>query len=68
MPAWMIIAIYRQPGSCLKEKIIGAFKPQKDWGPTDPLLRERYLKEIEMEKLKDTETGFFAFIKSNICG
>ncbi|KAL5286669.1 hypothetical protein ACFFRR_007967 [Megaselia abdita] len=68
MPIWAVIAIYRQPGGNLKEKIVKAFKPQKDWGPTDPIIREKYLKEIELEKSKETGRGFFAFIKNNVCG
>lgn len=68
MPIWAVIAVYRQPGDSWKVKFVDAFKPQKDWGPTDPLLREQYLKEIELEKSKETESGVFAFIKSNICG
>lgn len=63
-----MIAVYRQSGSSLKVKFVNAFKPQKDWGPTDPLLREQYLKEIELEESFETESGLFAFIKNNVCG
>uniref|UniRef100_T1GY81 Sodium-dependent nutrient amino acid transporter 1 n=1 Tax=Megaselia scalaris TaxID=36166 RepID=T1GY81_MEGSC len=67
LPIWAIVAIYRQPEDSLKEKIFQAFSPKKDWGPTDPLLREKYLKEMSLETSR-TEDGFLSFVKNNVIG
>lgn len=67
MPIWAIVAVYRQPEDSLKKKILKAFSPKKDWGPTDPLLREKYEKEIALETSR-SDGGFFAFLKNNVCG
>ncbi|SPP89866.1 sodium-dependent nutrient amino acid transporter 1 isoform X2 [Drosophila guanche] len=68
LPAWMIMAIVRDPGKTFSEKISGAFKPYKDWGPLDPLLREQYHKKIENELTPKRGQGVWAAIKQNIYG
>ncbi|EDW02819.1 GH10830 [Drosophila grimshawi] len=68
LPFWMLIAVFREPGSTLGEKIRGAFRPKKNWGPSDPLLREQYNKKIEHELTPKRGQGFWASIKQNIFG
>ncbi|BFF93232.1 sodium-dependent nutrient amino acid transporter 1 [Drosophila madeirensis] len=68
LPAWMIVAIVRDPGKTFSEKISGAFKPYRNWGPLDPLLREQYHKEIENELTPKRGQGVWAAIKQNIFG
>ncbi|KAH8393523.1 hypothetical protein KR200_004126 [Drosophila serrata] len=68
LPIWMIVAIIRDPGQSLGEKIRGAFTPKKNWGPTDPLLREQYNKEIENDLTPKRGKGIWAAIKQNIFG
>lgn len=68
LPIWMVVAIVREPGNTLGEKIRGAFRPKKHWGPSDPLLREQYNKEIEHELTPKRGQGFWASIKQNILG
>ncbi|XP_030241857.1 sodium-dependent nutrient amino acid transporter 1 isoform X2 [Drosophila navojoa] len=68
LPLWMLVAIIREPGNTLGEKICGAFRPKKNWGPTDPLLREQYNKQIEHELMPKRGQGFWASIKQNIFG
>ncbi|XP_030377442.1 sodium-dependent nutrient amino acid transporter 1 isoform X2 [Scaptodrosophila lebanonensis] len=68
LPLWMIIAIIRDPGKTLSEKIRGAFSPKKNWGPADPILREQYNKEIENELMPKRGRGFWPSIKQNIFG
>ncbi|XP_017068126.2 sodium-dependent nutrient amino acid transporter 1 [Drosophila eugracilis] len=68
LPLWMIVAIIRDPGQSLGAKIRGAFTPKKNWGPTDPLLREQYHKEIENELIPKRGQGVWAAIKQNIFG
>lgn len=64
----MIVAIVRDPGQTLGAKIRGAFTPKKNWGPSDPLLREQYHKEIENELTPKRGQGIWAAIKQNIFG
>ncbi|KAH8266665.1 hypothetical protein KR018_008020 [Drosophila ironensis] len=68
LPIWMIVAIIRDPGRGLGQKIRGAFTPKKNWGPMDPLLREQYHKEIENELTPLRGQGVWAAIKQNIFG
>ncbi|XP_043652864.1 sodium-dependent nutrient amino acid transporter 1 isoform X2 [Drosophila teissieri] len=68
LPIWMIVAIVRDPGQSLGAKIRGAFTPKKNWGPSDPLLREQYHKEIENELTPKRGQGVWAAIKQNIFG
>eukprot|EP00099_Drosophila_melanogaster_P000028 NP_001014484.2 uncharacterized protein Dmel_CG15279, isoform D [Drosophila melanogaster] len=68
LPIWMIVAIVRDPGQTLGAKIRGAFTPKKNWGPSDPLLREQYHKEIENELTPKRGQGIWAAIKQNIFG
>ncbi|XP_023170220.1 sodium-dependent nutrient amino acid transporter 1 isoform X2 [Drosophila hydei] len=68
LPLWMLVAIIREPGNTLGEKIRGAFRPKKNWGPSDPLLREQYNKQIEHELMPKRGQGFWASIKQNIFG
>ncbi|XP_017117023.1 sodium-dependent nutrient amino acid transporter 1 isoform X1 [Drosophila elegans] len=68
LPIWMIVAIIRDPGQSVGEKIRGAFTPKKNWGPIDPLLREQYNKEIENELTPKRGQGIWAAIKQNIFG
>ncbi|XP_064553958.1 sodium-dependent nutrient amino acid transporter 1 isoform X1 [Drosophila montana] len=68
LPFWMLVAIIREPGNTWREKIRGAFKPKKNWGPSDPLLREQYNKKIEHELTPKRGQGFWASIKQNILG
>lgn len=68
LPIWMFVAIVREPGNTLGEKIRGAFRPKKNWGPMDPLLREQYNKEIENELMPKRGKGFWSSIKQNIFG
>ncbi|KRG02916.1 sodium-dependent nutrient amino acid transporter 1 isoform X2 [Drosophila mojavensis] len=68
LPLWMLVAIIREPGNTLGEKICGAFRPKKNWGPSDPLLREQYNKQIEHELMPKRGQGFWASIKQNIMG
>lgn len=68
LPIWMIVAIIRDPGESLWEKIRGAFTPKKNWGPLDPLLREQYNKEIENDLTPKRGKGIWAAIKQNIFG
>ncbi|XP_034097312.1 sodium-dependent nutrient amino acid transporter 1 isoform X1 [Drosophila albomicans] len=68
LPIWMIVAIIREPGSTLGEKVRGAFRPKKNWGPMDPLLREQYNKEIQHELIPKRGRGFWASIRQNIFG
>ncbi|XP_017860214.1 PREDICTED: sodium-dependent nutrient amino acid transporter 1 isoform X1 [Drosophila arizonae] len=68
LPLWMLVAIIREPGNTLGEKICGAFRPKKNWGPSDPLLREQYNKQIEHELMPKRGQGFWGSIKQNILG
>ncbi|XP_017154046.1 sodium-dependent nutrient amino acid transporter 1 isoform X1 [Drosophila miranda] len=68
LPVWMIVAIVRDPGRTLGEKITGAFTPTKNWGPLDPLLREQYHKEIDNELTPKRGQGVWPAIKQNIFG
>ncbi|XP_017855353.1 sodium-dependent nutrient amino acid transporter 1 isoform X3 [Drosophila busckii] len=68
LPLWMFVAIVRDPGVTLSEKIRGAFRPKKNWGPSDPLLREQYNKQIEHELMPKRGKGFWSSIKQNIFG
>lgn len=46
LPIWAFVAIIRQDGLTWSEKIRGAFRPTKKWGPTDPILFEKYQKYL----------------------
>lgn len=50
LPIWLLVAIIRYPGNSWSEKVAGAFRPTRKWGPTDTQLREQYKKSLE-EKL-----------------
>uniref|UniRef100_A0A1A9W8D8 Transporter n=1 Tax=Glossina brevipalpis TaxID=37001 RepID=A0A1A9W8D8_9MUSC len=68
LPLWLIVAIIRDPGVTWREKFIGAFKPKKDWGPSDPLLREQYNKAMDNESIANQGLGCCGWIKKNIFG
>lgn len=68
VPIWMVVAIIRQPGDTLGEKVRGSFRPKADWGPREPLLREQYNKELENENIIRSQLGFWGKIKRNILG
>lgn len=42
LPLWAGIAVYRQEGKTMMEKIRGAIKPTADWGPLDPDINRKY--------------------------
>ncbi|XP_037826010.1 sodium-dependent nutrient amino acid transporter 1 isoform X2 [Lucilia sericata] len=68
LPIWVVVAAIRTPGATWGEKLRGAFKPKHDWGPTDPLLREQYNKEIANEAIANEGLGCWGSIKKNIFG
>ncbi|XP_017475721.1 PREDICTED: sodium-dependent nutrient amino acid transporter 1 isoform X1 [Rhagoletis zephyria] len=64
VPLWAIVAIVRQPGESVNEKVRGAFRPVRNWGPSDPLLREQYNKNLANES-NSMGTGCWAKVKKN---
>ncbi|XP_037946222.1 sodium-dependent nutrient amino acid transporter 1-like isoform X2 [Teleopsis dalmanni] len=68
VPIWMCVAIIRDPGTTLAEKIRGAFSPKPNWGPSDPLLREQYKKERDNDSFITKDSSIYGTIKKNICG
>ncbi|XP_065367457.1 sodium-dependent nutrient amino acid transporter 1 isoform X1 [Calliphora vicina] len=68
IPIWIVVAAIRAPGSTWGEKLRNSFKPKHDWGPTDPLLREQYNKEIDNESIANQGLGCWGSIKKNIFG
>ncbi|KAI1284868.1 Sodium- and chloride-dependent glycine transporter 2 [Halotydeus destructor] len=42
IPLWIIITIYKKPGS-FKQKLVNAFSPTSDWGPSDTSHLKEYL-------------------------
>ncbi|XP_054737450.1 sodium-dependent nutrient amino acid transporter 1-like isoform X2 [Anastrepha obliqua] len=67
VPIWAVVAIVRHPGGTLSEKVRGAFRPVSSWGPSDPLLREQYNKELANDSSSNT-TGCWNKVKKNFCG
>lgn len=70
LPVWAFYAIIKQSGNTWSEKIISAFKPIKNWGPSDPKIYEqykKYLQESENEQMFQ-KTGIFYRFKRNIFG
>ncbi|XP_069965295.1 sodium-dependent nutrient amino acid transporter 1 isoform X3 [Bactrocera oleae] len=65
VPIWAIVAIIRQPGESLTEKVYGAFRPVGNWGPSDPLLREQYNKDRAHDS---SNTSCWSKIKKNLTG
>ncbi|XP_037916673.1 sodium-dependent nutrient amino acid transporter 1-like isoform X1 [Hermetia illucens] len=53
LPIWICVAVIRQPGDSLGEKFRGAFRPTRNWGPTDPATLERYRKFYAEEEEED---------------
>lgn len=56
IPLWVIIIIYKQDGSCFKEKFKLALKSTSEWGPNDSELKEilkENFKKDSMEKFND---------------
>ncbi|TMW48588.1 hypothetical protein DOY81_006326 [Sarcophaga bullata] len=68
LPLWIVVGVIRAPGDSWCEKFRAAFKPKHDWGPTDPLLREQYNKEIDNESIASQSLGCWGTIKKNIMG
>lgn len=68
LPIWMAVGVIRAPGNSWSEKFRASFKPKHDWGPTDPLLREQYNKEIDNESIASQGLGCWGTIKKNIMG
>lgn len=46
LPLWATHAVIKQKGDTWGEKIRAAFQPNSNWGPTDPVRKEKYLKYI----------------------
>ncbi|XP_011206929.2 sodium-dependent nutrient amino acid transporter 1 isoform X2 [Bactrocera dorsalis] len=67
VPIWAIVAIIRQPGESLTEKVHGAFRPVSNWGPSDPLLREQYNKDLAHDN-DSSNTSCWSKIKKNLTG
>ncbi|XP_050322560.1 sodium-dependent nutrient amino acid transporter 1 isoform X1 [Bactrocera neohumeralis] len=67
VPIWAIVAIIRQPGKSLTEKVHGAFRPESNWGPSDPLLREQYNKDVAHGN-DLSNTSCWSKIKKNLTG
>lgn len=43
LPLWACIAVYKEEGFTVKEKILNATKPKADWGPMKPEINQRYV-------------------------
>ncbi|XP_011189046.1 sodium-dependent nutrient amino acid transporter 1 isoform X2 [Zeugodacus cucurbitae] len=67
VPIWAVVAIIRQPGESLSEKVHGAFRPVRNWGPSDPLLREQYNKDLAHDN-DSSDTSCWSKIKRNFTG
>ncbi|XP_039953950.1 sodium-dependent nutrient amino acid transporter 1 isoform X2 [Bactrocera tryoni] len=67
VPIWAIVAIIRQPGKSLTEKVHGAFRPESNWGPSDHLLREQYNKDVAHGN-DLSNTSCWSKIKKNLTG
>ncbi|XP_055854042.1 sodium-dependent nutrient amino acid transporter 1 isoform X2 [Episyrphus balteatus] len=68
VPIWACVAIVKQPGDTLMEKVRGAFRPKANWGPNDLVLREQYHKEMAIYKDSTRNLGFFGSIRQNLFG
>uniref|UniRef100_A0A1I8P2A2 Transporter n=1 Tax=Stomoxys calcitrans TaxID=35570 RepID=A0A1I8P2A2_STOCA len=68
VPIWIVVGTIRAPGSSWTMKLKNAFKPTNDWGPSDPLLREQYNKEIANEAISNQNLGCLGYIRKNIFG
>lgn len=66
VPIWACVAIIRQPGDTFQEKFVGAFKPKAKWGPTDPVLNEKYRKFLATSEEQHKNKGILYRIRSNI--
>lgn len=68
LPIWIVVGAIRAPGATWIEKLRNSFKPKHDWGPTDPLLREQYNKEIANDSIANEGLCCWGYIKKNIFG
>ncbi|GFY35795.1 sodium-and chloride-dependent glycine transporter 2 [Trichonephila clavipes] len=50
----MVIAIWNQPGSTIKEKFLRAIKPTEEWGPSDDLIKEYYKAHMDGQQRSAT--------------
>ncbi|XP_004520940.1 sodium-dependent nutrient amino acid transporter 1 isoform X1 [Ceratitis capitata] len=67
VPIWAVVAIVRQPGESLREKVSGAFQPVSSWGPSDPLLREQYNKDLANDNVTK-DLSCWGKVKKNFSG
>uniref|UniRef100_W8AWS8 Transporter n=2 Tax=Ceratitis capitata TaxID=7213 RepID=W8AWS8_CERCA len=67
VPIWAVVAIVRQPGESLREKVSGAFQPVSSWGPSDPLLREQYNKDLANDNVTKN-LSCWGKVKKNFSG
>lgn len=69
VPLWAIYAVLKQKGDTWGEKIRAAFQPNAEWGPTDPVRKEKYLKYIanwQSEMAASPPTNVWQKIKRKI--
>lgn len=71
LPLWAVIAVIKQKGDTLSEKIRSAFRPSPKWGPKDPVTLEKYQKYIanwRNEITANPPRNILQKIKQNIYG
>lgn len=71
LPLWAVIAVIKQKGDTLSERIRNAFRPSAKWGPKDPVTLEKYQKYTanwQNEIAANPPRNILQKIKQNIYG
>lgn len=71
LPIWGFAAVVRQKGHGCQEKLVNSFRPQADWGPSNPAKFEEYQKYInsyESQRELLPRGNLFVRIKRNVFG
>ncbi|XP_055372891.1 sodium-dependent nutrient amino acid transporter 1 [Condylostylus longicornis] len=69
LPLWGIYAMTKQKNISIWRKFLSAFNPQENWGPIDPVLREKYKQFIINSNSSERKSrGIFHKIYDNIFG
>lgn len=67
IPFWAIVAVHRERGNTLWEKIRHACRPSKHWGPSDPALKEQWKIATGRHAHPDVKVELKKFSQADTC-